>query len=122
MKFFNYSHKGGLPAGVFPKYKHPLVKKWVEEIWEKHLKGEIELPKHHGKCAEIMNIDEYLHSIDPLGNIKTQEQAQKAFEGFVSHARQIDKNVIENHNTYKPACKSCISVLKDFGIKEYKIQ
>lgn len=64
VKMFNYSHKGGLPAGVFPEYKHALVDKWVKDMWKLSKEGKIKkLPPHHGKCAEIMNIDEYLHSI-----------------------------------------------------------
>jgi len=119
---YNFSAKLGLPPGKFPKYNHKLVDEWVQEMWAKHLKGEIKLPEYHGKCAEVMNIDEYLHSIDP-NNRFTIDEARKALEGFVSHARQIGdmpkKKIL--HKDYKKACDSCIDILKDFGIAEYKI-
>lgn len=120
---FNYSLKEKLPAGVFPEYKHKLVEQWVKDMWEKHLRGEIKLPEHHGKCAEVMNIDEYLFKIDPQSKF-TLDQARKEFEGFVSHTRQIGDNPKINikHGDYKRACDSCNPLLKHFNIDEYIIK
>lgn len=124
-QLFNYSFKQKLPAGKFPKDLHPLVDKWVKDKWELHKKGKIKLPEHHGKCAEVKNISEYLKQIDPQGKF-TMIQAKEAFEGFVSHARQIGdrrrKGVVTlPHKDYKKACDSCIDILEDFNINEYKI-
>lgn len=117
---FNYSFKKKLPAGGFPKDLHPLVDDWVKEMWKLHSQGKIKLPEHHGKCAEVVNISDWLKKIDPKGKI-TIDEAKEAFEGVVSHAREIDKKLAEVHGTYKPACKSCASILDYFNIKEYKI-
>ncbi|MBL7789579.1 MAG: hypothetical protein JNL75_07070, partial [Chitinophagales bacterium] len=122
---FNYSYKKKLPAGVFPDDLHPLVDKWVREMWELHIKGKLRLPEHHGKCAEVMNISQYLKKIDPKGKM-TIEEARKALEGFVSHAKQITDDIrkgeiVLKHGEYKKACNSCNPQLKHFNIKEFKV-
>jgi hypothetical protein len=124
---FNYSYKKKLPAGVFPEDLHPLVDRWVKEMWELSKKGKIKkLPMHHGKCAEVMNISQYLKKIDPKGKM-TIEEARKTFEGFISHAIQIGDEIrkgekIMGHGNYKKACNSCKPLLKHFNIKEFKIK
>ncbi len=115
---YNYSFKQKLPAGVFPKDLHPLVDDWVKDMWKKqqHL-----LPNHHGKCAEVLNISDWLKQIDPKGKM-TMGQAREAFEGVISHAKEIGSNtkIGSKHADYKKACDSCDPLLKHFNIKEYK--
>ncbi|WP_288790908.1 YwqJ-related putative deaminase [uncultured Elizabethkingia sp.] len=122
---FNYSFKQKLPAGKFPKDLHPLVSDWVEDMWKLHKEGKIKLPEHHGKCAEVLNISDWLKSIDPKGKM-TIEEARDLFDGVVSHAKEIGDvkqkgTVIAKHQDYKKACNSCLDILHHFNIKEYKI-
>ncbi|MGJ1420112.1 YwqJ-related putative deaminase [Sphingobacterium spiritivorum] len=107
-------------TGKFPKDLHRLVNDWVEDMWKLHKEGKIKLPEHHGKCAEVLNIFYWLKRIDPKGKM-TMEEARDLFDGVVSHAKEIDKKLTEIHGVYKPACKSCVSILDYFNIKEYKI-
>ena len=88
-------------------------------MWKPHKQGKIKLPEHHGKCAEVANISEYLWKIDPNGRF-TMKKAQEALEGMVSHAIEISTRKPQVHGEYKEACKSCIEILNDFNIKEYK--
>ena len=123
--FFSYSVKQGLSPGVYPEGLHPLVKKWLDKMWKLHKEGKIKLPEHHGKCAEVQNISEYLNKIDPKGMF-TMKQAEESFEGAVSHARQIGDVIKKDytilHKEFKKACNSCNPLLSDFNIKEYKIK
>ena len=55
------------------------------------------------------------------------KQAEKSFDGAVSHAKQIgdikkDGVFVVKHSDYKKACDSCIDVLTDFNISEFKIK
>jgi hypothetical protein len=123
---FNYNFKQKLPVGKFPEDLHPLVDKWIKDMWELHKKGTIELPKHHGKCAEVRNISEWLKRVDPDGKMTIRE-AREAFEGVVSHAKEIGDvkqsgRIVVKHNDYKKACNSCNPLLKYFNIVEYKIK
>jgi hypothetical protein len=96
-------------------------------MWALSKAGKIKkLPPHHGKCAEVMKLSEYLKKIDPKGKL-TIDEARKAFEGFVSHARQIGDDIrkgekILEHGEYKKACNSCSPLLKHFNLNEYKIK
>lgn len=75
------------------------------------------------KCAEILNISDWLKAIDSKGKI-TIEEAWDAFDGVVSHAKQIgnNKKIGISHSHYKKACESCVNILEHFNIKEYKIK
>jgi hypothetical protein len=123
-RFFNYSLKAGLPEGVFPDGLHPLVRNWVDERWMSFKNGLAEVGNGHGKCAEVLNVSDFLKSIDPKGKM-TIIEAQEALKGFKSHARKIDdlfvKKVLkEKHLDYKKACDSCNPFLKHFNINEVK--
>lgn len=94
-------------------------------MWQKHLNGSIKLPEHHGKCAEVVNISEWLWKIDPKGKMKIGE-ARKLFQGVSSHAKQIGNlkvkgKVVLSHGEYKEACNSCNPLLEYFNIKEFKV-
>ncbi|MGJ1433027.1 hypothetical protein ACR79M_15745 [Sphingobacterium spiritivorum] len=60
-------------------------------MWKLHKEGKIKLPEHHGKCAEVLNISDWLKRIDPKGKV-TIEEARDLFDGVVSHAKQIGDN------------------------------
>ncbi len=89
-------------------------------MYKKSVIGEIKLPEWHGKCAEVLNISDWLKSIDPTGKMTILE-ARKAFDGVVSNAKQIGnfKGGL-NHLEYKKACNSCNPLLKYFNIIEIK--
>lgn len=120
---FNYSVKQGLKSGEFPKDLHPLVEKWVEDMWELKESGRIrDLPDHHGKCAEVINISHWLKAIDPKGKMSIIE-ARRAFRNVTSHARKIGQvkkrgRTITEHFSFWEACESCNPLLKHFNIKE----
>lgn len=118
---FNYSVKQKLKAGEFPEDLHPLVKEWLDAIWNSYKKGEIDIPDHHGKCAEVVNISDWLKSVDLKGNF-TLKQARNEFSGVYSYAVQIKDNLRKGltHGSYKKACESCDPLLNYFGIREIK--
>jgi hypothetical protein len=116
---FNYSNKESLPPGVYPSDLHPLVIEWLNITW---LKESVLLPLHHGKCAEVMNISEWLKIIDPKLKMAI-EDARKEFEGVISYAINIgetQKGQILKHGDYKKACNSCNPLLEYFNITEAK--
>jgi YwqJ-like deaminase len=115
-RLFNYSFKQKLGPGIFPEDLHHLVKEWLEIMWKEYKNGLRELPQHHGKCAEVINISDWLKSIDITGKMSITE-ARKSFEGVVSQAKEISK-IASDHNKYKRACGSCNLLLKIFNIKE----
>ncbi len=118
-RVFNYSFKQKLAPGQFPKGLHPLVQEWLDLLWRQHAEGKIKLPLWHGKCAEVLNISEWLKAIDPELKF-TITQARDSFEGVISHARQIGSDKYLSHFSYKRACGSCNELLKHFNINEVK--
>jgi hypothetical protein len=88
----------------------------LTQAWKK---ASSSLPHFHGKCAEVLNISTWLKEIDPLGKF-TIDQARKAFEGAIMHARKI-RSDINTHATYKKACQSCVPLLEHFNITEVKL-
>ncbi|NOQ75550.1 MAG: hypothetical protein GQ574_26305 [Crocinitomix sp.] len=121
-KMFNFSFKRKLPPGVYPDSLHPLVRKWLDDMWLKYKLGQIKIPEHHGKCAEVVNISDWLKSVDPKLKMSIDE-AREMFDGVKSHARQIgDMKGGEKlkHGDYKKACDSCNPLLEYFNITEVK--
>jgi CRISPR/Cas system CSM-associated protein Csm2 small subunit len=120
---FNYSFKKKLPPGVYPPDLHPLIHQWLTEMWTRYKKGLMKLPEHHGKCAEVINISDWLKKVDPEFKMSIDE-ARLHFEGVVSHSRQIGdmKNGSKlKHGDYKEACDSCNPLLNYFNITEVKL-
>jgi YwqJ-like deaminase len=114
VRVINYSGKS--PFHINP---HPVVEEWLS-IQISFLKSR----KTFGKCGEPANISEFLYMAEKeLGIAEgkiTMAEAKEILSGSVSQARAIkgrNHKPVE-HNTFKEACNTCNTLLKDFGIKE----
>ena len=102
--------------------RHPLVDEWLEVLAPEVLQRR----GTHGRCAEPINISEWLFRAEealkiPKGSLKI-EQAREIFSSVISKAKAIQNNDVDKliHRLDKQACRSCNPLLKYFNIIELK--
>lgn len=114
-----YTSKGLTKAQIRAR-RHPLVDEWLEFLAPSKLRKR----PTHGKCAEPINISEWIFEVEKALNMKKGsmkiEQARKIFSEVASKAISI-----QNGNAHqfingldKVACRSCNPLLKYFNIAE----
>jgi hypothetical protein len=119
----NYTSRGMNKEEIINS-RHTLVHEWLTVDAQKIIdKGKsITVRTTHGKCAEPINISQFLFEAEKVLGMKPNtmkiEQARELFEGSVSFAKRIDNvNKPMIHMLDKEACSSCNPLLKYFNIK-----
>ena len=117
-----YSSKG-LRKKEIRNNRHKLVDEWLEIIVKKEY-PKIYRRKNHGRCAEPVNISEWLFQVEKSLGIKKNsisiEQARAAFADVVSKAKRVHNSPKSKlaHGLHKSACDSCNPLLEYFNIRE----
>ncbi|WP_047788109.1 YwqJ-related putative deaminase [Tenacibaculum mesophilum] len=118
----SYSSKG-LRKKEIRNNRHKLVDEWLEIIVKKEY-PKIYRRKNHGRCAEPVNISEWLFQVEKSLGIKKNsisiEQARVAFADVVSKAKRVHNSPKSKlaHGLHKSACDSCNPLLEYFNIRE----
>lgn len=118
----SYSSKG-LRKKEIRNNRHKLVDEWLEIIVKKEY-PKIYRRKNHGRCAEPVNISEWLFQVEKSLGIKKNsisiEQARVAFADVISKAKRVHNSPKSKlaHGLHKSACDSCNPLLEYFNIRE----
>ncbi|CAL2089071.1 YwqJ-related putative deaminase [Tenacibaculum sp. 190524A05c] len=118
----NYTSKG-LNKSQIRGRRHKLVDDWLEVIAKRDYPHLFQR-RNHGRCAEPINISEWLFKAEKSLGIKkngmTIDQARVVFADVVSKAKSIENTGVDklSHGLHKNACRTCNPLLDYFNIKE----
>ncbi|SNR17732.1 YwqJ-related putative deaminase [Tenacibaculum jejuense] len=118
----NYTSKG-LKKSQIRGRRHKLVDNWLEIIAKRDYPHLFQR-RNHGRCAEPINISEWLFKSEESLGIKkngmTIDQARVIFSDVVSKAKSIENSGVDklSHGLHKNACRTCNPLLSYFNIKQ----